>query len=132
MAYKRFVKRDGKTFGPYYYESYRDGEHVRKRYIGRLDERKESDRTFISEKNLVSFLFLAILIIGFINFFALFYMTGRATLGVVEISATDTAILGRIGFHLKQGELIPADTQVVVKLGSQEKAISLGELLGMK
>src|SRR3990167_1764196 len=24
MVYKRYIKRDGKTFGPYYYESYRD------------------------------------------------------------------------------------------------------------
>ncbi|MEK6817518.1 MAG: hypothetical protein AABX80_01830, partial [Nanoarchaeota archaeon] len=24
MVYKRYIKRDGKLFGPYYYESYRD------------------------------------------------------------------------------------------------------------
>src|SRR3989344_7282402 len=26
MVYKRYIKRDGKIFGPYYYESYRDPE----------------------------------------------------------------------------------------------------------
>jgi uncharacterized delta-60 repeat protein len=34
MVYKKYVKKRGKLFGPYYYESYRDGNHVRKIYIG--------------------------------------------------------------------------------------------------
>ncbi|MCK4650501.1 hypothetical protein KAT36_04700, partial [Candidatus Pacearchaeota archaeon] len=41
MVYKKFIKRDGKTFGPYFYESYRDenGE-VKKRYLGTVDPDK--------------------------------------------------------------------------------------------
>ncbi len=38
MVHKRYEKRGGKVFGPYYYESYRDGVHVRKRYIGNEEE----------------------------------------------------------------------------------------------
>jgi len=35
MAYKRFFYRNGKRFGPYYYESYRDKSgKIKKRYIG--------------------------------------------------------------------------------------------------
>jgi len=38
MAYKKYIKRNGKTFGPYYYESYRDSSGiVRKRYIGLIN-----------------------------------------------------------------------------------------------
>jgi hypothetical protein len=34
MVYKRYIKRDGKTFGPYYYESYRDSSgNIRSRYL---------------------------------------------------------------------------------------------------
>ena len=34
MVYKKFIKRDGKVFGPYYYESYRDSKgHVKTRFI---------------------------------------------------------------------------------------------------
>jgi len=38
MAYKKFVKREGKIFGPYYYESYRgkDGK-VKKKYVGTIN-----------------------------------------------------------------------------------------------
>lgn len=42
MAYKRYFKRDGKTFGPYYYESYRDKNgDVKKRYIGKDNPEKK-------------------------------------------------------------------------------------------
>jgi len=35
MAYIRYFKRNGKVFGPYYYESYRDKNgKVKKRYVG--------------------------------------------------------------------------------------------------
>ena len=38
MAYKKFIKRGGKSFGPYYYESYRDKNGiVKKRYLGVVD-----------------------------------------------------------------------------------------------
>ena len=42
MAYKRYFKRNGKTFGPYYYESYRDENgDVKKRYIGKVNPDKK-------------------------------------------------------------------------------------------
>lgn len=34
MVYKKYVYKRGKTHGPYYYESYRDGDKVKKIYIG--------------------------------------------------------------------------------------------------
>jgi len=34
MVHKYYVKRNGKKFGPYYYRSYRDGDKVKKEYLG--------------------------------------------------------------------------------------------------
>ena len=34
MVYKKYIKKRGKVFGPYYYRSYRDGNSVKKIYIG--------------------------------------------------------------------------------------------------
>ena len=40
MSYKRVVKKKGKIYGPYVYESYRDGEgKVKKRYLGKFKEK---------------------------------------------------------------------------------------------
>ena len=35
MAYKKYIKKNGKKFGPYYYESYRDssGKIKKKNYL---------------------------------------------------------------------------------------------------
>ena len=32
--YKKYIRKNGKLHGPYYYESYRDGDTVKKRYLG--------------------------------------------------------------------------------------------------
>jgi len=33
MVHKKFIRRGGKLYGPYYYESYREGNKVKKRYL---------------------------------------------------------------------------------------------------
>ena len=54
MAYKKFIRRGGKIFGPYYYESYRDEKGVvKKKYLGTVDpdegkKRSSSHRKFLS------------------------------------------------------------------------------------
>ena len=35
MVYKKYIKRGGKVFGPYYYESYRVGDKVKTRFISK-------------------------------------------------------------------------------------------------
>lgn len=41
MVYKKYVKKRGKVFGPYYYSSYREGNSVKKVYIGGEEEFRE-------------------------------------------------------------------------------------------
>ena len=45
MAYKRYITKEGKKFGPYYYESYRgsDGK-VKKKYVGTTDPDKGKNK----------------------------------------------------------------------------------------
>jgi len=33
MVYKKYIKRNGKVFGPYYYESYREDGKVKTRFV---------------------------------------------------------------------------------------------------
>jgi len=45
MVHKRYVKKNGKIHGPYYYESYRENGLVKKRYIGsELASKRESNK----------------------------------------------------------------------------------------
>ena len=52
MAYKRFFHRNGKVFGPYYYESYRDKNgKVRKRYVSaKYLDKKLAENTDFDDK----------------------------------------------------------------------------------
>ncbi len=34
MVHKKYIKRNGKKFGPYYYENYRENGKIKTRYIG--------------------------------------------------------------------------------------------------
>ena len=59
MSYKRVVEKNGKKYGPYIYESYRDKDgNVRKKYLGKLDKKKE--------RAVFSFFVVGILIVAFI------------------------------------------------------------------
>ena len=49
MAYKKYIKRGNKRYGPYYYESYRDKKGIaRTRYVS--DPRKTSKRRAVTPK----------------------------------------------------------------------------------
>ena len=49
MVYKKYITKDGKRFGPYLYESYRDKDgNVKTRYVsGPEDSQKISARFFV-------------------------------------------------------------------------------------
>ena len=66
MSYKKYVKKGGKSFGPYYYESFRDKSgKVKRRYLGTEDpnEQKSIVHTEKSIKFLPIFLILFIVIL---------------------------------------------------------------------
>jgi len=64
MVYKKYIKRNGKKFGPYYYESYREDGRVKTRFVSgprKIDRFMNKNFLFF-----ILFLFLIIsLLIGF-------------------------------------------------------------------
>ncbi|MEN9626532.1 MAG: hypothetical protein RL557_860, partial [archaeon] len=80
MVFKRYIKRGGKLFGPYYYESYRDEKGVvRKKYIGTdLPVRRTAPR------NVYLFILFGILLCTFLFFF--FSNKGGVTLFHISLS----------------------------------------------
>src|SRR3989339_2193764 len=64
MVFKRYIKKDGKRFGPYYYESYRDKKGiVRKRYVGTADSGKAKNKVVHSNAFIRSLLFIGLIVI---------------------------------------------------------------------
>ena len=59
MSYKRVVKKKGKSYGPYVYESYRDKDgKVQKRYLGKFEEKKRTSIPFVFVIGISLLLFL--------------------------------------------------------------------------
>lgn len=72
---------------------------------------------------MLCFLVLALLIILNLDF------TTRSVLEISPLSIDNGQVKGQISLVLKEGELIPADSIIGIKLNGQEKEIILSSLL---
>jgi hypothetical protein len=125
MVYKKYIKRGGKIFGPYYYESYRDKDgKARKRYIGTIYKKERRSLgnhvgQLVQNKRLLLIIFLAIFLLA--SFFVLtnrsLKISGMTFDGeVVDLEIKDPAnILGTsladdeneiMEFELPEGKLL--------------------------
>ncbi len=129
MVYKRFVKKKGKTFGPYYYESYREGGVVKKKYLGA--NFYSNDKEPKKKINWVIF----VLIIGLISILMILFLrasfqpSGKVVLHIDDSYKVNETITGNLNLLLKSGELLPEDTKVIINLAGEEKEYLLNDLL---
>ncbi|MBI2046705.1 hypothetical protein HYT26_00880 [Candidatus Pacearchaeota archaeon] len=142
MVYKRYVYKRGKRFGPYYYESYRDGDKVKKRYLGShlpsssLPEEKQRTNSNLPRNTPSIFqkrqFILPVLVVIFLLGFWLFYthigLTGKATLQISPSYMQGEAISGTLKLSLKQGELLPASTLISANLAGEQRQFLLSDL----
>src|SRR3989344_3410636 len=128
MVYEKYIKRGGKVFGPYYYESYREGDKIYKRYLGTELPKKKN---VTAHNNRWIFLVLSLVVL-----FGMFYLfqanlttTGKASLDIQSSYKSGERLDGKLEFNLKAGELVPKDSKVRINLGGEEKEIFLNELV---
>ncbi|MDD5192217.1 MAG: hypothetical protein PHH54_05470 [Candidatus Nanoarchaeia archaeon] len=68
MVHEKYIKRNGKTFGPYLYENYREKGITKTRYLGLAKKRKKSRVNLLL---ILGTFFLILLLVGLIGFFIL-------------------------------------------------------------
>jgi uncharacterized membrane protein len=153
MAYKKYHYRNGKRYGPYYYESYRDEKGiVRKKYVGTVDPSKSSSkkdfnknkaskvlsnfvgRNVFSGINTLKFfkifliLFLGLfLLIGFVNLGSnddgLFEISNSISGNVVSVSSSVNPVYKLTGFAVSEF----ADEEVVLESFDKEIDLEIKE-----
>ena len=64
MVHKKYIKRDGKTFGPYLYQNYREKGVTKTRYLGLAKERKNLRVNLLLVLGIILLFFLLIGSIG--------------------------------------------------------------------
>ena len=70
MVYKKYIKRDGKIFGPYYYESYRQNGKVKTRFISGPTKNDKREKKNGKTKYLIALgiILLILLIVVVLNY----------------------------------------------------------------
>ena len=123
MVYKKFITKNGKTYGPYVYHSRRINGKVVSEYQG-IDEVKP-------KKNLLPAIFLSIFLIvaaGFF-FFSNYKISGNAILKINGNVINGTLVDGKMSFVLSEGELLPSGSQVVLEHNGSTYTYNLSDLL---
>ena len=122
--HKKYTYKDGKRFGPYYYETKRVNGEVVTTYLGN----RAPKNNLFSRYNLIILSVLIVSLIAFILFFS-FNITGLASLDIKTEYNTGEVISGKINLNLIEGELIPADSMVIVNYAGVSKEFVLSSLI---
>ncbi|MEM4259373.1 MAG: hypothetical protein QXS38_01250, partial [Candidatus Pacearchaeota archaeon] len=134
MVHKKYIRRGGKLYGPYFYESYREGNKVKKRYLT-LEEYNSlqiwNKINFFNKVKPTLYLISILLLMSAGIIFLLYNAqpTGKISLAMETRYNAGEPLSGFLRFSLKQGELIPQDSRIVVQFGSEQKEFLLSELI---
>jgi len=133
LVYKKFIKRNGKIFGPYFYKSHKENGKVITEYLGSVNEQKEKKE----KKNYVSFissfhilLAIVLIVLTFSTIFSInSSLTGKVALQVEDNYFAGETISGNLKMSLKSGELIPSDSKIIIDNSGDITEYTLSELL---
>jgi len=122
MVYKKYIKRGGKTYGPYFYKSIKKDGKVITEYVGGPETVSKKLFNWLFILGAVTFLLLSFFILNF-------SLTGKISSEIQTSYAVGELLNGNLKFNLKEGELVPADSKVIVNFGSSTKEYFLSELV---
>jgi len=107
MAYKKYIEKDGKLYGPYVYHSRRVNGKVISEYRGA--GKKFNYKAFL----LIFFGVVLMTALIYTIIFSKESISGRAVLNLEENYQENQPLEGNLILSLKEGELIPASSEVV-------------------
>jgi hypothetical protein len=133
MAYKKYIQRNGKLYGPYLYESKRVDGKVVSEYHG-SEEPKQSKGVKVRDYKKILFLFLGVFVLGILIYFLATVpnynkISGKAVFGLDASYVGGEPLEGVLKFSLKEGEFIPASSRVVFENSEKNYSFVLGEVL---
>jgi len=124
MVYKKFIKKDGKLYGPYIYES--------KRVDGKVVSEYHGPKKTLDVKRYTWIFISAVLVVFLVYFLSTFNfagLTGQAILNTEVNYIENEPIQGNLAISLKQGELLPADSKLILENSGQSYEYNLNNLV---
>jgi len=124
MVYKKFIKKDGKLYGPYIYESKRVDGKVISEYHG-------PKRTFNVKRYAWIFASAAfvLFLVYFLSSFNFAGFTGMAILSTDVNYTENQPIKGNVAIQLREGEMLPADSKLILENAEQSYEYNINELV---
>jgi len=122
MSYKRVVKKKGKSYGPYIYESYRDENgKVQKRYLGKVVEKKSFSALLMF--SVAVFMFFLLIGIGYTT--DLVFNEGKVSGQIIGfVSETVSSVVdGATGLVVGDGEEELVEEEPVIEVPANEEPI---------
>ncbi len=124
MVYKKYIKKNGKVYGPYLYHSRRVNGKVVSEYHG---GKKEFDyKKYVIPA--VSVFFLALLVYTAFNF-ELPGVSGNVVMDLGANYQEGQALQGKLDIFLNEGELIPASSKIIFETDTQKYEYILQDLV---
>lgn len=108
MVHKKYITRGGKTYGPYYYESYRENGRVKKKYVGM----GQSDQLLGMNKAFTLQLLVVVGLLLIIGSLGIYSITGNS-ISDVEGDSTEAASIGSSSDDSQNAE-IDSSTETIV------------------
>ena len=122
MAYKKYIKRNGKIYGPYIYHSKRVDGKVVSEYRGQKDNAK------LKKILVFSGLIVVIIALSYIMFSNL-SITGNVVSNNQDPYLIKDDLSSNFQLTLKKGELIPEDAKIIVKTPQKYYGYDLKDLI---
>lgn len=135
MVEVRYIHKKGKKFGPYYYQTYRKNGKVKKSYIGSEEDyavwKNKNERSTTNWRLALIPAIILVFIFGLFIYLNHNGISGHAILDIQNTYLTGENISGDLKLVLKSGELLPADTKIIVEQTSGTKEFLLSDFFNL-
>jgi len=126
MVYKKYIVKNGRTYGPYIYHSKRVDGKVVSEYRGHSSN--------------INFKKISLIIFGLFFIFALIYftiffenkLTGQVALGLNANYVEGEPLTGNLRISIKQGELLPSSSKIILEDSNQTSEYILSDIISDK
>ncbi|HDL02215.1 MAG TPA: hypothetical protein ENH20_00090, partial [Candidatus Pacearchaeota archaeon] len=128
MAYKRYIKRNGKIYGPYYQHSVKKDGKVVSKYIKKSGVTEDENNKKLKKK-IIIFIVLGLLGILMALAFLNFNLTGNVSLEIEDNYISGEPIQGNVKLNLAYGEFIPTNSKVIINNSGDVNEYLLSEFI---
>ena len=130
MVYKRYIKKNGRIYGPYVYHNKKKDGKVISTYLGKSVKVPRNDSL---NKNLLKKSFMFLFILAFALFFVghINNLTGNVSISIDESYELGDSISGSVKLILKEGEFLSKETIFKINNVGEEKEYGLEELVDL-